>query len=134
MAEIKHQQPGGSPEVSGSVIHIPNDADMGTGTFTTEFKSNALPATKVIMSDIVNAPVFQITATVNPNGDLPVLLGKADNSDPTDRVYFRLPGDIERNRPHALEVRFANWKIAAALLDGKPLPTKAAPPRKPGLN
>ncbi|TMD43853.1 MAG: hypothetical protein E6I88_00145 [Chloroflexi bacterium] len=91
MAEIKHQQPGGSPEVSGSVIHIPNDADMGTGTFTTEFKSNALPATKVIMSAIVNAPVFQITATVN-------------------------------------------WKIAAALLDGKPLPTKAAPPRKPGLN
>ena len=39
MAEIKHQQPGGSPEVSGSVIHIPNDADMGTGTFTTDTKT-----------------------------------------------------------------------------------------------
>jgi hypothetical protein len=118
--EIKHQQLDPSPETSSSEIHIPDDADMGTGTFTVVFKPRVLPASKVIASAIVYAPTFQLTATVNPNGEIPVLLGDT-NSPPKHRLVVRLPGSVYRPHAHTLKVAFANWQITAVTLDGQPL-------------
>ena len=126
MPEIKHQQPNASPEVSMSEIHIPDDSDLGTGTFTINFVPNSLPPTEVISSLIVNPPAFQISATLNPNLDVPALIGKADGSEPTHKVTFRLPDNISKDNEHTLIIRFAGWRILAATLDGIQLQTGSA--------
>ncbi len=123
MPEIKHQQLNPSPEVSMSEIHIPDNSDLGTGTFTTIFSPNSLPPAKVIGSIIVNAPKFQISAAVNPNLEIPVLIGKADNTDPIHKTVFRLPDNITKGDEHTLIINFAGWRILAATLDGIQLQT-----------
>ena len=72
MPAIKHQQRNACPEISLGEIHIPDDADLGTGTFTNTFSPRALPPTKVISSIMINAPSFQVAATVNPNSEITV--------------------------------------------------------------
>lgn len=127
MPEIKHQQAGGSPEVESGTIHIPDDGDWGTGTFTTVLAPNALKARKVISSIMLNAPAFQVSASLNPNGDVVVLLGKADGSDPTDRQVFLLPRTARAIRladKHELRVSFIQWNITGAFLNGVLLDTK----------
>jgi len=121
--EIKHQQPNASPEVSMSEIQIPDDSDFGTGTFTTIFSPNSLPPTQVIGSVMVNAPKFQISAAVNPNLEIPVFVGKADNTDPIHKTTFRLPDNITEDDEHTLIINFAGWRILAATLDGIQLQT-----------
>src|SRR2546427_11990643 len=98
MPEIRHQQPGGSPEIVSAEIHIPNASDLGTGTFTTELIPRALLSDKTIMSMItmiVNPPVFQIRATINSNRNVLVLLGNTDGSNPCDQVVFRVPHGLD---------------------------------------
>ena len=62
MPEIKHQRLGGNPHVEFGEIHIPDDADLGTGTFTTVYKAKAFRSnTGAIASAMVNPPAFQIS-------------------------------------------------------------------------
>jgi hypothetical protein len=126
--EMNHQQSNPSPETSSSTIHMPDDADVGTGTYTVVFKPNVLPASKSIMSAIFNAPTFQLTATINPNGEIPVLLGNT-TEEPKHRVVVRLPAGLSR-AAHTLKIEFANWRIETISLDGQRL----APVTQPGLN
>jgi hypothetical protein len=124
MPPIKHQQPGGHPAIISSDIQIPDDADLGTGSFTTKFKAGALPSSTVISSAMINAPSFQVSITINPNRDVPALLGTADGTDPKSRVYFLLPEHINPAVAHTLRIDFAKWHIFMALFDGMPLATK----------
>jgi hypothetical protein len=126
---IKVQQPGKAPEIASAEIQIPDDADLGTGSFSTSFKRGASWTTKSFMSVMMNPPAFQITATTNPNREVPVLLGRADGSDPMSRVVFILPASIDESAPHVLRVDFSRWRIVSASFDGAPLTTQVTPPR-----
>lgn len=128
MPEIRNQSPGGAPELESTEIHIPSDADLGSGEYTLRFTARALPAEKVIVSDTLNAPSFQISVTVNPNRNVAALLGKADGSEPLSRKTFVLPPGIVRSLPHTLVVQFADWEITEATLDTVPLMTQPDQP------
>jgi hypothetical protein len=119
--KFKHQVPAGTSEIESGEIHIPNDADWGTGTFTTVFKLDGLRSNDDVTSVMVNAPRFKIAATVNPDGGVPVLLGRADAALPFDHVTFRLPAEIALSAHHTLQIQFANWHIVSAMLDGQML-------------
>jgi hypothetical protein len=121
--EIRHQQPGASPEISLAEIHIPDDSDWGTGTFTTVLTPSALLSTKHISSLMLNAPHFQISVTINPNRNIPILIGKADGSDPMHRVTYVLPHGVDLREAKWLVVHFAGWRIMGASLDGAHLST-----------
>ncbi len=118
--EIKHQQPSDSPEISFAEIHIPDDEDLGTGTFTTTFVPSVLPPVKAI-GLMVKSPTFQISVTVNPNLNVNVNLGLADGTRPKDSGSFFLPKEIEPSIAPVLTIRFAKWCIVSATLDGDPL-------------
>jgi hypothetical protein len=121
VTEIRHQQQSPSPNVSLSEIHIPDDSDLGTGTFSTVFNPGALSSNTAFDSIIVNEPRFQISATVNLNKEVPVRLGRADGSQPLDRVVFRLPNGLDLREAKALRIEFARWRITGAFLDDVPL-------------
>ena len=121
MPEIKHQQLDASPEILSAEIHIPDDKDLGTGTFTINLAPKALTPAKVISSAMVNRPNFQISVTVNPNGNVAVMLGRTN---PLDSAIFRLPQDVKRGPAHTLTIQFTAWHIFSASLDDAPL-TKA---------
>ncbi len=123
MPEIRHQQSGGSPEIASSEIHIPNESDPGTGTFTTQFKAKAFARGKEIASMMVNAPVFQISATVSASGRVTVVLGKAQ---PEHYATFLLPAAFDRAAKHTIRIEFAGWKIGAAYADDEKLRRDAA--------
>ena len=124
MPAIKHQQRNACPEISLGEIHIPDDADLGTGTFTNTFSPRALPPTKVISSIMINAPSFQVAATVNPNSEITVALGRADGSNPRDHAIFILPRSVTRRASHTLRIEFAGWRILSASFDGQPIQKK----------
>ena len=121
MPEIRHRQPGGSPEIVSAEIHIPNASDLGTGTFTIVLIPRALLSDKTIMSMIVSPPVFQIRATINSNRNVLVLLGNADGSSPCDQVVFRVPHELDLRASQTLKAEFAGGRIVAASLNGQPL-------------
>ena len=127
MPEIRHQQPNASPEIELGEIHIPDDADWGIGSFTTVLAPNALKTRKVISSIMLNPPAFQISMTVNPNGDVMVGLGRADESQPSDQRTFLFPDTpraIKFSDKHEIRVSFIRWNITSAFLDGNLLAAK----------
>lgn len=126
MAEIRHQQPKGAPGISFAEIHMPDDNDWGTGSFTTVFEPAALKKHKAIASIMINAPRFQISATANANGEIPVLLGRADGSGPVDKQIFVLPENFDALPAHTLKIEFIKWRILAAYLDDTPLTSTGA--------
>ena len=128
MPEIKVQRPGTSPEIAFAEIHIPDDADMGTGTYTIDFATGALPSDKAISSIMASPPSFQIAVTVSPMGKVAILLGTAAGP-PKHGNSFRLPARIDRAAAHTLIVGFAQWWVGAAALNGQPL---TETPQEPG--
>ncbi len=127
MPEIRHQQPGGSPELSLSEIHIPNDSDLGTGTFTNMLAPRALLSDKHIASIMANPPVFQISVTINPNRDIVALLGRPDSKTPQNKAVFRLPMGLDFRQALRLVIEFAGGRIIAGSINGQPLGRAADP-------
>lgn len=122
MPPIKHSQPNPSPEIEYGELNIPDDQNLGEGRFITVLRPRALIANKPIMSIMINVPVFQISFNINPQTNLvPVLLGKADNSDPLSRKVYRIPQDIDKIKRITIVASFKNWKITSLTLDGNPL-------------
>ncbi len=118
MPEIRQQRPGGSGAMERAEIHIPDDKDLGTGTFTSVSRPDSLPSPKVIVSSMVNPPSFQLSLTINPSGTIPVLLGRADGSPPKSSKKYRLPSELDSSKSHELLVRFKSWEITSLELDG----------------
>ena len=118
MGEQKHRQVGGGPGIEFAEILLPDDADWGSGSYTTIFAAKALPAKKAMMSAMINLPRFQITVSVNVNGIVTILLG---DTNPKDRAQLQLPWGLERSRTHSLQIQFEGWTVVGALLDGKAL-------------
>lgn len=125
MPEIKHRQTGGSPETEYAEIHIPDDQNMGDGTFTTVLKPNALSKDKAIVSMMLKAPAFQISVNINPAPrEIPVLLGRADGSEPSSKKVFVLSPDIDVSKSHTFMATFKNWEITSLKLNELPLVEK----------
>jgi len=127
VAEIRHQQAGQSPSsvISSSEIHIPDETDLGTGTYTVHFKPRSLPATdKPIACGMLGAPDFEIKATFTPGGELSVALGSADDSRPKRVASFVLPAQIDPIEIHLLVVSFARWEVTDVALDDVALTRK----------
>ena len=119
MAKLKHRIPNSCPETEYGEIYIPNDQNLGEGIFTTVLKPNALSTNKAISSIVINKPVFQISVNINPGTkEVPVLLGRADGSNPISKKTFILPSDIDSSKPHTLVATFKNWQITSLKLDG----------------
>ncbi len=104
--------------ISLAEIHIPDDAALGTGIFTTTFVRGALPSKDVVVSSIVNVPIFQITVSVNPKLGVSALLGTADGSDPKDKKSFQLNRTAVGKKQDELTVTFEKWRITGATLNG----------------
>lgn len=112
--------------ISSAVIHMPDDADWSTGTFTTTFRPKTFKRHEGVGSSIFNPPRFQISVTINPNRDVAIALGKADGSDPSDRQIFRMPF-LNLEVEHTFKVEFVRWTIFMVHLDGSPLHQRGGP-------
>ena len=118
MAEIKTPNPGGA-NIPFSEIHIPDDNDLGTGTFTVHLTPNALKYTSTgVGGSMVNIPIFQISATFTSKDTVVVVIGRADGSPPKHQATFLMPPNVDSSRPHDLTVKFAKWYILGAYIDG----------------
>ncbi|MGZ5440928.1 MAG: hypothetical protein ACXW5U_11770 [Thermoanaerobaculia bacterium] len=124
MPEIRHQQLRGSRAISSAEIHIPDDSDLGTGSFTTVFNRNSILGADPVSSFMVNPPVFQIAVTVSTSGTVAVLIG---DTEPLGEAQFKLPKGVSRRRAHTLRVEFVAWKLVAASFDGTPLEMTDSP-------
>ena len=126
MPEIRHTQRDASPEIESATILIPDDADWGTGTFTTIFTPELFKTIRgggSVSSVMLNAPSFEITLTVNTNGDVVAGLGRPDEPNPSDQIVFVLP--LIPRAKHEVHVSFINWNVTGIFLNGNLLPTKS---------
>ncbi|RJQ52384.1 MAG: hypothetical protein C4526_08205 [Nitrospiraceae bacterium] len=122
MAEIKNREERPLPGIEYSEIFIPDENDIGTGTFTTVLEQKALAKINPIMSSIINAPEFQLIVNINSaEEETTVLLGKADNTPAVSRKVFTIPEDTKIHEPHNFKVFFSGWNITALELDGNAL-------------
>jgi len=125
MGEIRHRQAETSPEIEYAEIHIPDDQNLGCGTYRTVLKPNALSKKEGIHSIMLNAPAFQISVNINVRTrEIPVLVGKADGSDPRSRKTFILPAEIDKSRAQTFVGTFENWQITGLALNEMPLVEK----------
>ena len=120
MPEIRVRKPDVCPEVASCEIHIPDDADLGAGTFTTALQPGVLLGNQTIVSVMNNPPVFEIKATFNTNRAIVVTLGRAD-APPRHTAVYLLPPGLDLTQPHALVVEFLGWSISRATLGGAAL-------------
>jgi len=112
MGEIRKRQNNPGPGIDYSELHIPDDSHLGTGKYTLSLQPNALISKKVITGIIINKPIFQMSVNINPGPkEVPVLLGKADGSDPISQKLFSLPQNIGLAGTHKFEAIFEDWKI-----------------------
>lgn len=122
---IEHRQQNPSPEIEYSVIAIPDENDLGTGRFITLLKANALSSAKAIASMVVNVPAFQISVNINPGTrEIPVLLGRADGTDPISGRLFVFPSTVNPQDTHEFVAKFKSWQVTSLELDGQSLAEK----------
>lgn len=118
MTEIRHRQHGGSPEIEYAEIHIPNGKVLGSGTFTTVLKPGAFSKNEAIVSIMIKVPIFQISVNINPRtGEIPVLLGKADGSEPLSKKSFLIHSDVNPTISNTLVAGFRDWEITGLTLN-----------------
>ncbi len=122
MAEIRSRDNNPVPGIDHSEIYIPDEKNVGVGTFITVLEPNAMAKISPIISSIINEPVFQLIVSINlAIESATVMIGKADKSPPLSRKVFKLPKEIELPDAHRFEVVFGNWDIESLKLDGENL-------------
>ncbi len=126
MAEIKSRSDKPVPGIDYSELFIPDEQNLGTGTFKTVLESDAMKKNNPIISTIVNEPVFKLFVNINLAIDeITVLLGKADKSPPISRDIFEIPKSFKADGVHKFNVTFKEWKVTSLELNGNSL--KKAP-------
>ncbi|GBE05576.1 MAG TPA: hypothetical protein ENG95_07220 [Nitrospirae bacterium] len=124
MAEIKSREQNPVPGIDHSEIHIPDENNLGTGTFITVLEPDAMARISPIISTIVNEPVFKLLVNILlAENEVTVLIGKADKSPPLSRAVFKLPDIPDLKKKFRFDATFSNWKITALQMDGEPLKT-----------
>ncbi len=122
MAEIKSREQNPINGIEYSEIIIPDENNLGTGTFITALEPDAMAKINPIISSIVNKPVFKMFVNINcATNEVSVLLGRADDSPASSREIFKLPEKINTKETHRFDAIFNNWKVKELKMDGKPL-------------
>lgn len=125
MPEIKSRQDNPVPGIDYSEIHIRDEHNLGTGTFTTVLERSAMAKISPIISTIVNEPVFKLMVNIHLTAnEIIVLLGKDDNSPALSNKTFKLPENINLTDRHSFEVIFKDWEISTLTMNGKSLKTR----------
>lgn len=119
-----------SPELLFQEINLPHEGNFATGSFRTKTKPNTLtpptqPAPKAITAIAIKKPDFQISININPGTrQIPVLLGRADGTDPLTRAVFLLPHSLDTATPHDFTLYFQDWQVISFTMDGTALDMK----------
>lgn len=119
MAEIisKEQKP--VPGIDYSEICIPDEENLGTGTFTIVLEHDAMPKINPIVSTVINEPIFQLIVSIDSEvKEVTTLLGKAYNTPPLSREVFIVPENIKLSDAHKFEVIFKDWKVKDLMMNG----------------
>ena len=73
-----------------------------------------------------------MSVNINPGPkEVPVLLGKADGSDPISQKLFSLPQNIGLAGTHRFETIFEDWEIKSLEMNGVKLLEKTRPVSNP---
>lgn len=128
MPAVQHRQKKPGQGIEYSEISIPDDKDMGTGTYTAAVMSAALANPNPIIARLVKTPEFQLSLNINSAiSKIPVLLGRADTDTPTSRVVFELNHEKLKPGVNVFRVQFKGWLIQKLLLNDEPLPLDKGP-------
>lgn len=120
MAEIKNCEHDPIAGIEYSEIIIPDENNLGTGTFTSVLKPDAMAKNNPLISTIVNEPLFKMFVNINIiTEEAMVLLGKADGSPASSREIFKLPKEINTKESHRFDAIFKDWKIKGLKMNGK---------------
>jgi hypothetical protein len=126
MAKIESHEKKPVPGVDHSIIQIPDDNNLGTGTFITMLEPNALAKINPIISSIQNEPVFQLIVSINlAIESVTAMIGKADDTPPLSRKVFSLPKEIVVKDAHRFDAAFKDWQIEEMSMDGVKLELSA---------
>ncbi|MCK5511519.1 MAG: hypothetical protein KAI96_01850 [Thermodesulfovibrionia bacterium] len=124
MAAINSREQKPVPGIDYSEIRIPDEENLGTGTFKTVLLPNAMAKNCPIINTIVNVPVFQLMVNINSaENEVTVLLGKADKSPALFRRVFKLSENLDLSKAYSFEVTFSHWKIKDLKMNRKKLQT-----------
>ncbi len=122
MAEIKSREQNPINGIEYSEIIIPDENNLGTGTFITSLEPDAMTKINPIISSIINEPAFKLFVNINgATNEVSVLLGRADKSPPLSCEKFKLPKEINTKETHRFDAIFEDWKVTELKMDGKPL-------------
>ncbi len=119
---IKSREKNPVPGIDYSEIRIPDEKNLGTGTFTTALEPNAMAKNNPIISSIINEPVFKMLVHINlALEEVIVLLGKADKAPALSKMTFRLPKFFKTSEALRFDAVFKDWKIKQLKMNGKAL-------------
>lgn len=119
MAELRNRETNPIPGVDYSEIHMPDENNLGTGTFTTVLAPKALKKINPIISTVQNQPVFLMIVSINiAISQVTTMIGKSHNTPPLDRKVFNIPDSIDDLSANAFMVRFDDWDIVGMNLNG----------------
>jgi hypothetical protein len=122
MAEIRSKEENPVPGIDYSEIRIPDEKNIGTGTFKTVLIPAAMNKNNPIISTIINVPVFQLLVNIDSKKyEVTVLLGKADKSPALSRKVYELSEKIDFLKAHSFTVKFINWGIKDLKMNKKSL-------------
>lgn len=119
MAEIISSEQKPVPGIDYSEIRIPDEENLGTGTFTILLEHDAMSKINPIVSAIINEPIFQLLVNIDSEvKEVTALIGKADNTPPISREVFILPENIKLPDAHKFEITFKDWEIKDVMMNG----------------
>ena len=122
MSEIKSRESNPVPGIDYSEIHIADEKNVGTGSFTTLLEPKALNKINPIVSSIQNEPIFLMIVSINiAIEQVTVMIGKSHNTPPLDRKVFNIPKDIDLGKANEFTASFDDWDITALRLNGNQL-------------
>jgi len=122
VAEIKSREEEPLPGITYSEIHIPDENNLGTGTFVTVLEEGAFGKKNPIISSIMNEPEFVLILSMNAAIEsATAMIGKSQNTQPLDRKVFKFPADMDTKIVLSFKVSFDNWNISGIEVNGNKL-------------
>jgi hypothetical protein len=122
MAEVRSREKNPVPGIDYSELFIPDEMNLGSGTFVTVLEPGAMSKINPIISSIVNEPAFLLMVSVNlAIESVTALIGAADKTPPRSRKVYKLPRELRTEDAHSFEVAFREWDIRGLTMDGKEL-------------
>jgi hypothetical protein len=119
MAELKNREANPIPGVEYSEIHIPDEKEMGTGSFSTVLEPKALSKNNPIISSIQKTPVFLLIVSINiAIEEVSAMIGESHDKPPRSRKVFVLPEKIKSEDANDFTVNFRDWEIEDIKLNG----------------